>query len=228
MVALLLATASGWVATPRPAMLRRSPLYSAASGYSPSHAYSHVQRPTVCVQTARSTGTKMAAPDAIPSALVAYGHYLGFILGSASLAAERVLIKPAMSMEEEKMMTVADAAYGISGLIILVTGYLRVTQYAKGWEFYQHEPIFWVKLTLLAVAGASSFFPTIKIIQRSLEQQKSPDVPIAPMSEKLAARMTSIINAEVCICVINCVWNHCSSRAHVSHVCAASVPNRSC
>ena len=48
------------------------------------------------------------------------------------------------------------------------------------------RPIFWVKMTLLAVAGAASFFPTTIIIQRAIEQQKLGDTPIAPMSEKLA------------------------------------------
>jgi uncharacterized membrane protein len=138
-----------------------------------------------------------AAPGAIPSALVAYGHYLSFMVGTACVTAERLTIKPAMSMEEEKVMTVADTTYGLTALLLVYTGYLRVTQYGKGWEFYQHEPIFWVKMTLLAVAGAASFFPTTIIIQRAIEQQKLGDTPIAPMSEKLAARMTSVLNAEL-------------------------------
>ena len=44
----------------------------------------------------------LAAPGAIPSALVAYGHYLSFMIGTACVTAERVTIKPAMTMEEEK------------------------------------------------------------------------------------------------------------------------------
>ena len=47
------------------------------------------------------------------------------------------------------------------------------------------RPIFWVKMTLLAVAGAASFFPTTIIIQRAIEQKKLGDTPIAPMSRKL-------------------------------------------
>ena len=73
---------------------------------------------------------------------------------TACLTAERLTIKPAMNMAEEKVMAVADSAYGLASLLLVYTGYLRVTQYGKGWEFYQHEPIFWLKLTLLAVAGA--------------------------------------------------------------------------
>ena len=80
-----------------------------------------------------------AAPGAIPSALVAYGHYLSFMVGTACVTAERLTIKPAMSMEEEKVMTVADTTYGLTALLLVYTGYLRVTQYGKGWEFYQHE-----------------------------------------------------------------------------------------
>ena len=43
--------------------------------------------------------------------------------------------------------------------------------------------------------GAASFFPTTKIIQRAVAARG--DAPVAPMSEKLAARMTSVINSEL-------------------------------
>ena len=144
-----------------------------------------------------STSLVVAATDMVPAALVAYGHYLGLLLTVASLTVERLTIKPAMSIAEEQRMAVADSVYGVAGLIVVTTGYFRATQFGKGWEFYAHEPIFWLKLTLVAVAGAASFFPTIKIIQRSVAQRQAGDVPIDPMSEKLAARMTSIINAEI-------------------------------
>jgi len=133
---------------------------------------------------------------AVPSALVAYGHYLGIILSVLALATERLTIKPAMTMEEEDRIAIADAVYGAAGLLVVYTGYLRVTEYGKGWEFYAHEPIFWFKLFLVAVMGASSFFPTTKIIQRSVEKRNNGGV-IAPMSAALASRMTSIVNAEL-------------------------------
>ena len=50
-------------------------------------------------------------------------------------------------------MAIADAVYGLAGALVVYTGYLRVTAYGKGWEFYQHEPIFWFKMALLAVMG---------------------------------------------------------------------------
>jgi uncharacterized membrane protein len=65
----------------------------------------------------------------------------------------------------------------------------------KGWEFYSHSPVFWVKMLLFGVMGSSSFFPTIKIIQRKVDKKKG--AVVDPLSEKLAARMTSIMNAEL-------------------------------
>jgi uncharacterized membrane protein len=131
------------------------------------------------------------------SAVTAYGHYLGILLATASLMTERLLIKPGMPIEDEKKVITADLVYGVAGLLILVTGYYRATQYGKTWEFYSHEPVFWVKLVLVGIWGASSLFPTIKLIQRGLMIKDLEDgkiSSIAPISEKLAARLTKVIN----------------------------------
>lgn len=138
--------------------------------------------------------------NAVPSALAAYGHYLGLVLVSMSLAVERILVKPGMSIENEKVMGYADIVYGLAGTLVLYTGYLRVTEYGKGWEFYQHEPVFWVKMLLFSVMGASSLFPTIKIIQRAIkinDAEKGKGEMPALMSEALANRMKKVINGEL-------------------------------
>jgi len=140
-----------------------------------------------------------AAPmiaSAVPSALAAYGHYLALLLSTGSLVTERLLIKDGMSEAEFDTVAIADIVYGGAGALLVYTGYLRVTEYGKGWEFYQHEPIFWVKLTLLAIMGAASFFPTTKIIQLSVSK-RDPATPYAPMSPRLVKRMTTLINAEL-------------------------------
>ncbi|CAE8692349.1 unnamed protein product [Polarella glacialis] len=138
-----------------------------------------------------------ATTDDIPGALVAYGHYLALVLATACLTVERLTIKPDMTKEEETRMVIADSVYGLAGLMTVVTGYLRVTEYGKGWDFYQHEPLFWFKLTLVAIAGASSFFVTAMIVKRAIARRDAGDQPIAPVTPKLANRMTSIINAEL-------------------------------
>merc|ERR1711862_365152 len=85
-------------------------------------------------------------------------------------------------------------AYGVFGLLITYTGYLRVTEYEKGFNFYEHVPLFWVKISLLGVLGASSFFNTVIIVKRSIAKRNG---QLEPMGEKLASRMTTICNAEL-------------------------------
>eukprot|EP00586_Coscinodiscus_wailesii_P013530 CAMPEP_0172515876 /NCGR_PEP_ID=MMETSP1066-20121228/271631_1 /TAXON_ID=671091 /ORGANISM="Coscinodiscus wailesii, Strain CCMP2513" /LENGTH=274 /DNA_ID=CAMNT_0013297113 /DNA_START=134 /DNA_END=958 /DNA_ORIENTATION=+ len=129
------------------------------------------------------------------SAFAAYGHFLSILLIVGALTVERLTIKPAMSDEEENRLAIADTTLGIAGALLAYTGYIRAVTYGKGWDFYSHEPIFWLKITFVAIFGAVSFFPTTKIIQRSVARQQGKDVP--PMSEALAARMTSLMNAEL-------------------------------
>jgi putative membrane protein len=130
--------------------------------------------------------------NAIPSALAAYGHYLSIIGLVGCTMYERLTIKPGMSEEEEKALAVADIGLGIFGALITYTGYLRAVQFEKGWDFYSHEPIFWFKMTLLAVYGASTFFNTTIIIKRAVDMRSG---DVAPMSEALATRMKKICNA---------------------------------
>lgn len=131
----------------------------------------------------------------LASAVVAYIHYASLLVCAGVLVTERLLVSPDMSFDEEELLWKADALYGIAGLTLFISGYYRVVEYGKGWEFYAHEPLFWLKLVLVGVWGASSFFPTITIVKRVVEQRETGNYP--PLSQKLADRMISIINAEL-------------------------------
>lgn len=131
----------------------------------------------------------------IESALAAYGHYLSLFVIVGALMYERLTVAPDLSVEKEKGLAIADSLLGVSGLALLVSGYYRATEYGKGWAFYSHEPLFWFKMALVCVFGAASFFPTATIIKRTVAIQTGKD--IAPMSEKLANRLISVLNAEL-------------------------------
>lgn len=131
----------------------------------------------------------------VMSALVAYVHYASLLVTSGCLVTERLFIKAGMSEADQDTLTVADTVYGLAAVLLTGSGYLRVTEFGKGWDFYKYEPLFWVKLSLLGVMGASSFFPTTKIIQRAIEKRNTGSYP--PMSDKLAGRMTTIMNGEL-------------------------------
>jgi putative membrane protein len=134
------------------------------------------------------------AADAIPSAVTAYGHYVSLVGLVACIMAERLTIKPNMTPEEEDFLGYADIGIGLWGVLIAYTGYLRATEYEKGFDFYSHEPLFWVKIAAVGVFGASSLFNTVTIITRLVAKQNGNFVP---MGEKLSTRMKKICNAEI-------------------------------
>ncbi|CAJ1954702.1 unnamed protein product [Cylindrotheca closterium] len=131
---------------------------------------------------------------AIPGALAAYGHYASLLGMLACVMIERLTIKPNMSEREEDFLAAADIAFGFWGLLITYTGYLRATAYEKGFDFYSHEPLFWLKICFLGIFGASSFFNTTIIVKRSIAKRNG---EFEPMSEALAQRMIKICNAEL-------------------------------
>ena len=137
-----------------------------------------------------------AAVNPVASAFAAYGHYLGLVLVVASLTTEKFLVKPELTEDEAQTLVIADSVYGIAGVLVLYTGYLRVTQYGKGWEYYAHEPVFWVKMGLFAVMGSSSLFCTTKIVQMAIAKTAGEENATV-LGEKLSARMQKIINGEL-------------------------------
>lgn len=137
----------------------------------------------------------IAGGDQIPSALAAYAHYLSLFAIVGLITYERVTVEAGMSKEKEMNLAIADIGVGVMGVAILASGYFRATQYGKGWYFYSHEPIFWMKMIFLCIFGAASLFPTVTFIKRSVALQQGKE--LVPMSEKLAARLQQVLNAEL-------------------------------
>ncbi|CAJ1342403.1 unnamed protein product [Effrenium voratum] len=132
------------------------------------------------------------AADSLESAGAAYGHYLSLIVAAGCLVAHRLKIKPGMSKEEEEELRTVDAVYVASSVLFVFTGFWRIS-YDKGWDFYQHEPIFWVKLLLAGVYFSTSTFVTASLLKRI----SKPELQSAPIGEKLVTRMTQVINAQL-------------------------------
>jgi uncharacterized membrane protein len=141
-----------------------------------------------------SSAATAFAPAAIPSALAAYGHFVSILGMLGCVMIERITIKPGMSGEDEDLVAAADIAYGLFGVSLVYTGYLRLTQYEKGWLFYQNEPLFWLKIAFVGILGAASFFNTTTIIKRAVAKRNG---ELEPLGDALAKRMVQICNAEI-------------------------------
>ena len=84
-------------------------------------------------------GATAAFPDVSKSAVVAYIHYLSFMLCFAALAIERRLLKASPNRSEAISMIATDVVYGIAGLALLGSGLLRVLYFGQGTAFYKYQ-----------------------------------------------------------------------------------------
>jgi putative membrane protein len=116
-----------------------------------------------------------------------------------SLITEHVVLKPDISMSNLKALGTVDLIYGISAVVVLITGLLRWFVVGKGAEFYTKNPIFHTKLTLFVVVVVLSIFPTIKFIKWSRQARKGemPDI-----SEKLVKKQLMFIRIQLLLLAV--------------------------
>ena len=132
--------------------------------------------------------------DMVKSALIAYIHYLSFMLCFGALVFERISLKSNPSREEAISMVIADVVYGIAGVALLISGIYRVIKFGQGSEFYTHNPIFWTKIVIFALVGSLSLYPTITYILWAIPLSKG---KLPEVSTNLVARLRLIINIEL-------------------------------
>jgi putative membrane protein len=112
------------------------------------------------------------------SSLFAFLHHLAAFAVVAALTAELVLVRSALTVESARRIVRFDAAYGISAMALMVVGLLRVFQFEKGAAYYFQSAPFIAKLTLFAIVGLLSIYPTREFLswRKSLRQGQVPVV----------------------------------------------------
>jgi putative membrane protein len=130
----------------------------------------------------------------LPSAAVAYAHYLSFMVCFGALVLERRLIRADPSREDATLMVITDVVYGIAALALLLSGIARVLHFGQGSAFYTENPLFWVKVGTYLAVGALSLYPTITYILWAIPLRKG---ELPRVSEALANRLRWILNIEL-------------------------------
>ena len=132
--------------------------------------------------------------DIAKSAIIAYLHYLSFMLCFGALIFERIRLKVNPDRNLAISMVVADLVYGFAGIILLVSGILRFRYFGQGGDFYTHNPIFWIKVGLFIIVGLISLYPTVTYVLWAIPLSKG-DLP--SVSDKLVSRLKFLINIEL-------------------------------
>tara|TARA_Y100001968_G_scaffold304553_1_gene319660 strand:- start:146 stop:607 length:462 start_codon:yes stop_codon:yes gene_type:complete len=130
----------------------------------------------------------------IKNALVAYIHYLSFMICFGALIFERISLKTKPNRQEAISMVVADVIYGIAGVALLVSGIFRVIKFGQGSEFYTENPIFWTKIVIFGLVGSLSLYPTVTYILWAIPLSKG---NLPEVKSSLVSRLRLIINIEL-------------------------------
>ena len=110
--------------------------------------------------------------------ITAWLHFLAMMTLAAALVAEHNLFRPPLTVAGARRLIRIDFIYGLSALVVLVTGILRVLYFGKGPEFYFGNPVFHAKFGLFLVVALVSVYPTVRFFgwRRSLAVAEEPDV----------------------------------------------------
>jgi len=124
----------------------------------------------------------------------AFLHHLAAFALVAALAVEFVLIRGELNLGTARKLQRIDMVFGLSSGVVLVVGLLRVFYFEKGASYYFHSAPFIAKLSLFAIVGLLSIYPTLEFASwsKSLKQGQMP-----ALTERKIASIRSVIHWEL-------------------------------
>lgn len=119
-------------------------------------------------------------------------HLLAFALGFwAVLTRGTALRRLAGGVDAVRGVLVADNVWGLSALVLLVTGGMRAFGgFEKGTDYYLHQPLFHLKMTLLLLILLLEIVPMIALIKWRMALGKG--MAIDPSKAGRLARISHI------------------------------------
>lgn len=115
--------------------------------------------------------------------VLAVGHHLSIFALFGVLVAELVLVRKGLDADAIKRVANIDLWYGILAGVIVAFGFSRAVFAAKGWDYYQHNAVFWAKIFVFVVIGLLSVPPTLAYIR-----WRKPEAPAPSDSEIVGLR----------------------------------------
>ena len=133
------------------------------------------------------------------SIVFAFIHHLAFVLIFACLFYEHLALNDCIETDIMQKLVRIDLIYGISAAVILIVGILRVMYFEKGPDYYLHNWAFHIKITLFALIGLLSIYPTMMFLGWRKQLQKS----LQPVADSARVRLAIMcIRAELLLFVL--------------------------
>jgi len=125
-------------------------------------------------------------------AILAYLHFGAIFTLIWFLAKEWTLLRAGTANVDLERLASADAGFGISAGIVLVTGALRAVYGITGWMFYAHNPAFHVKIGLFVLVGLISIAPTLMFLRWRKARRQDASFRVSEPEWKRARRWIMI------------------------------------
>ena len=110
--------------------------------------------------------------------ILRYLHFVSIFLIVATLASEHLLLKKEMNRAEISRLARIDMVYGLAAITLLSVGLiLWLGSVGKPSVFYSKNWVFLTKITLFAIIGLLSIYPTIFFIRNRGTQDGKVAVP---------------------------------------------------
>src|SRR6185295_12439261 len=94
--------------------------------------------------------------------LLRYIHFISIFAIVGTLVSEHLLLKKSMTRAEIGRVSRIDAVYGLAALTLVIAGLtLWLGSVGKPSWFYSKNWVFHLKITLVAVVGLLSIYPTV-------------------------------------------------------------------
>ena len=124
----------------------------------------------------------------------AFLHHLAAFTLVAALGVEFILIRGELNLGSARKLRLVDMAFGMSSGVVVAVGLLRVFYFEKGASYYFHSVPFIAKLSLFAIVGLLSIYPTREFLSwgKSLKQGQMPTV-----TDRKIASIRSVIHWEL-------------------------------
>lgn len=109
--------------------------------------------------------------------IIKYFHLVSILILFTALVGEVILIEEKMTNKSMKIIRIIDAFYGISAVLVIITGLLLLFFSGKEVSFYMKNPVFHLKLTLFLMVALLSILPTIRFIKLRKSKEEIITIP---------------------------------------------------
>lgn len=111
--------------------------------------------------------------------LLRYVHFVSIFTIAAALVSEHLLLRKSMTRNELVRVARVDGVYGIAALTLLAAGLtLWLGGFGKPSVFYSKNWIFHLKISMFAIIGVLSIYPTVFFIKN--QRGAANDVVVIP------------------------------------------------